>query len=375
MICPACESGLKPHKYRGLLIDVCRQCGGIWFDPGEMKEYIEFMIEDHDDIPNAKIEIGKEIEATGDETGLAKGCPRCDVAMTEFNYAYDSNIMLDRCPSCGGVWTDGEEAHKLAIHRKGNPRLDKLGASVMDHYQKGDVLHEMGKLGKDLSDDVTRSWYFFPRIILPLGDDVYRSTFPFFVICIILINTAIHFYQVFGVEDIEAFIMQYARIPSRILEGEGYFTFISAMFIHGDWLHLIGNMYFFWIFADNMEDALGHFRFVIFYFLCGFCGGLLHIAFYSSSGIPSIGASGAISGIMGGYFVLYPHAKIGTLLISTVIGIPAYIYLGVWIAFQILYGSIYLSMGVTGGVGWLAHIGGFVSGALMAWFYKKRKTG
>jgi membrane associated rhomboid family serine protease len=147
-------------------------------------------------------------------------------------------------------------------------------------------------------------------------------------------------------------------------------TLVTAMFLHGDWMHLIGNMAFLWIFGDNVEDALGHFRYLLFYLLCGVGAGLVHVAANLGSTVPAIGASGAISGVLGGYLMLHPRAQVLTLFLRFMVRMPAFVVLGLWIGFQIFSAS-FESGGEAGGVAWWAHIGGFVIGAILVIFFRR----
>lgn len=171
--------------------------------------------------------------------------------------------------------------------------------------------------------------------------------------------------------------MSYGLIPNNVLHGNQLYTFLTSMFLHADLIHLGGNMLFLYIFGDNVEDAFGHVRYLAFYFLAGIVASVAHILFvWNSAGgsIPTIGASGAISGVMGAYFVLYPRSKVLTLLLFywvSIVAIPAVIFLGLWFVFQFLYGAV----AVGGGVAYWAHIGGFVAGLLFggAWRGRRRK--
>jgi membrane associated rhomboid family serine protease len=141
-------------------------------------------------------------------------------------------------------------------------------------------------------------------------------------------------------------------------------TLISSMFMHGGWMHLIGNMLFLWVLGDNVEDAMGHGRFIIFYILCGIAAALTHAAMDPASSTPMIGASGAISGVIGAYLILHPKVQILTLAFRFFIHIPAYIMLGIWIAMQVINVSMASNTG-GGGVAWWAHIGGLIAGIIL----------
>jgi membrane associated rhomboid family serine protease len=152
------------------------------------------------------------------------------------------------------------------------------------------------------------------------------------------------------------------------------------MFLHAGWMHLIGNMWYLWIFGDNVEDRLGHFNFLLFYLLCGLAAGVVHTAANLDSTVPSLGASGAIAGVLGAYAVSYPFARVLTLVpivfFFQVIEVPAIIILGLWFLLQFLSGasSITTSQAASGGVAWWAHIGGFIAGILLLAVFPKRSA-
>jgi membrane associated rhomboid family serine protease len=157
---------------------------------------------------------------------------------------------------------------------------------------------------------------------------------------------------------------QFAVVPSEV-------TLLTSMFLHGSWLHLGGNMLFLWIFGDNVEDAMGHVRFLIFYLVCGIAAALAHVAVDPASQIPTVGASGAISGVLGGYLVLHPRAQVLTLLLRFFITLPAFVVLGLWFALQAVSATMDMG-GQGGGVAWWAHIGGFIAGAVLVIPFRRR---
>jgi len=158
-------------------------------------------------------------------------------------------------------------------------------------------------------------------------------------------------------------------------EASAWVTPLTAMFTHGGWLHIIGNMWFLWIFGDNVEDSMGHLRFAVFYLLCGLGAAAVQIAADPSSPIPMVGASGAIGGVMGAYILLYPRVHVHMLIILgfyiTTIAVPAVLMLGYWFAVQLL--SSFSAVNTQGGVAFWAHVGGFISGALLVLFFKDKK--
>lgn len=159
-------------------------------------------------------------------------------------------------------------------------------------------------------------------------------------------------------------LLEFTRLaPSALNPVPEPLTLITYMFFHAGWLHLLSNMTFLWVFGDNVEDAFGHFGFLLFYLLCGIAGALLHVAIYPASGAPLVGASAALSGVMASYFLLYPRARILVLAYVVPIRLPAFVVLGGWIALQVL--ALGASSDNGQGVAWWAHIGGFAAGFLL----------
>jgi membrane associated rhomboid family serine protease len=211
--------------------------------------------------------------------------------------------------------------------------------------------------------------------MIPLRDVIPSRTFPIFTIAFIVLNSvAFVFEQSLSPTALENFIRTYGVVPAR-LEGVAVLT---SMFLHGGWLHFLGNMLYLWIFGDNVEDRLGHGRFVVFYLMCGAAAAIAHVWMNPNSTIPTIGASGAIAGVMGAYFVLYPNSRVLALVplivIWEIIEVPAILFLGLWFLMQFFQGvgSMAAKAGIeTGGVAFWAHIAGFVVG--MAGVFVLRK--
>ena len=223
-------------------------------------------------------------------------------------------------------------------------------------------------------------------MFIPLKDENPTTRFPVVTVLFIVVNILVFFYQVLSPEGLQLYVYKLGAIPYEIThfqsisfvisESGAHLTRISpplslftSMFLHGGVFHLFGNMLYLWIFGNNIEDYLGSFRFVIFYLIGGLAASLTHILFNPGSQVPMIGASGAIAGILGAYFILYPSARVLTLVFFSVIPVPAAIILGIWFIGQLL------NIGLGGGVAWFAHIGGFVAGLLLLRLFKqKRRT-
>ncbi len=224
--------------------------------------------------------------------------------------------------------------------------------------------------------------------MIPLKDDIPSSGFPVVTLTIIAINIFIFVVQLSLGRNAPGFIAAFGATPyeiSHFIDLPPYapfpivLTLLTSMFMHGGILHILGNMLYLWIFGDNVEDAMGSIKFLIFYLLCGIIAASTHIAIEPKSMVPMIGASGAISGVLGAYLLLYPRANIYTLItflyFIKIVKLPSVIVLTIWIFFQLLSGSA--SIGTKaghGGVAWFAHIGGFFAGLLLVNLFKKKKV-
>ena len=205
--------------------------------------------------------------------------------------------------------------------------------------------------------------------MIPLRDIIPSRTVPYITITIIALNALAWLFEVsLSPEVLEQFLRIYGVVPADFTAP----TLITSMFLHGSWMHVIGNMWYLWIFGDNVEDRLGHGRFIVFYLLCGIAAAIGQIAIDPLSTLPTIGASGAIAGVMGAYFVLYPRSRVLTLvpliLWWELFELPAIVLLGFWFLMQLFSaaGSIAVTSGTHGGggVAFMAHVAGFVAGMI-----------
>ena len=220
--------------------------------------------------------------------------------------------------------------------------------------------------------------------MIPLRDDNPTSTQPVFTVGLIAINVLVFLYQLSLGQGGNVFIYQFGAIPAVVFGSESLppeivaipasMSVLTSMFLHGGFMHLIGNMLYLWIFGNNIEDAMGRIRFLIFYLLTGFAASMTHFITDVTSVIPTIGASGAISGVLGAYILLYPRAQVLVLIplgfFTRLMYVPAGVVLGIYIVLQIFQGG--LSLGQQGGgVAWFAHIGGFVAGLALVAVFKR----
>jgi len=238
-------------------------------------------------------------------------------------------------------------------------------------------------------------------MFFPYKDDNPRILVPYVTYAILGVNVVVFIYQTFLMSPMaqQTFTLRFGLIPAHFWGGEartvleyhrellgyteirllpGIVTLFTSLFIHAGWMHIIGNMLFLYVFADNVEGALGHVRFALFYLLAALAAGFLHLAVVPGSMLPVVGASGAISGVLGGYLVRYPRARIHVLvfivIFITTIRLPAIVVLGFWFLIQAVSGLASLQAQLVGGVAWFEHIGGFVAGFSYMIIYSRGRT-
>lgn len=231
--------------------------------------------------------------------------------------------------------------------------------------------------------------------MIPIRDDVPSRTYPFVNTTLIVLNVIAFLYeQTLDQENLVRLFHQLGVVPAAYFHdalrdsmGNVYTVswadrivpLFTTMFLHGGWLHVIGNMLYLYIFGDNVEDCVGHFRYLVFYTLCGLAASGAHIFSNPDSTVPTVGASGAVAGVLGAYLMLYPRAQVVAVLpifiMLYVVRLPALFFLGIWFLEQFFLGA--MSLGVqtaqTGGIAFLAHVGGFVAGAVLIWVFRKKR--
>ncbi len=217
-------------------------------------------------------------------------------------------------------------------------------------------------------------------MFIPLKDENPTTRFPVVTVGLIVFNVAVFLFQAFSPHGLDYYVLRMGAIPYEIshfgsLPGWPVprvappLSLLLHMFLHGSPFHLAGNMLYLWVFGNNVEDVLGRFRFIVFYLLSGLVASFTHIAFNPASTAPMIGASGAIAGVLGAYFLLFPQARVRTLVLIFIVPIPAAVILGIWFVMQ------FLNIGLGGGVAWFAHIGGFLFGMVLVRIFLKKRPG
>lgn len=212
--------------------------------------------------------------------------------------------------------------------------------------------------------------------MLPITDENAGTTLrPYVTWGLIALCLAVFLYEmILPMRQLGMLLWQFGAIPVEITHGQDLFTIVSSMFLHLSWLHLAGNMLYLYVFGNNIEDAMGHLRYLLFYLLCGIAAVLAHAALAPGNPYPMIGASGAVSGVMGAYIVLFPHGKVGVLIFVRKVDLPAWSVIGFWFAMQLYFAFLTLGKTGGGGVAFGAHVGGFIAGAALVFLFRNKEA-
>lgn len=350
--CPKCRLPLQPLKSAGVTLDACVECKGLWFDGGE----VERVIGVHTAAPFREQLAGPGSRVTG------ASCPRGHGAMREVTLELDEHkTVVSGCPQCGGVWIDRGDLIRIRPHLPqpavaSDERIEALALQVDEAQREADDRRIAFMEGEMKSGK--RHWIF--QFLMGLPMEVYNPVRnkPVATYTLIALTVLAFIVQLLSPNGL---IDRFALVPSAFLHGVTPWTILTSMFMHGGLLHLLGNMYFLGVFGDNVEDRLGVGEYLGLYLLGGVVASLAHIASDPASTTPLVGASGAISAVMGAYVYLFPQRRIYLMIFFMLKRIPAIWYLGIWLALQIYFASI-----GGPGVAWWAHIGGFIIGAGMA---------
>ncbi len=336
--CPRCTFTLVPQQRNDVTVDVCPRCQGAFFDAGE-----------------ARALLGENAEpSTWERTSAARFvgrrrllCPAGHGRLTAYALKAPpetgTEVEVDVCPVCLGMWLDAWEGARLA---QATRDLARSGAVPAGDKRTG------------------AGWYAF-QLLTSLPVEEYQPVRRRPLVCYALIAACtVVFVLELASRSPEAFTRLYGVVPSDLLAGRHRWSVVTHMFLHGGVAHLAFNMYFLYTFGDNVEDRVGRLRFLVLYLVFGLCAMTSQLIFSLDSDLPLLGASGAIAGVMGAYLVLFPRARVYQVLFFIRFKVPVWFYLLAWLGLQAWWGFHELQVHQTGGVAWWAHVGGFAAGAL-----------
>jgi membrane associated rhomboid family serine protease len=357
MKCPRCPAELNGFASRGVHLDRCPRCEGIWFDCGELGKFNGF----DSDFP-----LRPDNNPPSDGFTSSR-CPGCTSFLSRVSYAPGGSLDVERCIDCKGVWLDSgviEKVRKLLARKiVGQRKMRHLDDTVRREQEKWQA-YEAQIADEEKAEDhpTTFQWLFLFLTRLPVEVHNPVRNLPRATLTLMALNLAF-----FAAQNLvpNSTVLPFTLVPNEFRQFIHPYSIITAMFLHGNLLHLMGNLYFFYTFGDNVEDFLGPKVFVILYFFCGVVGALAHFAANMHSNVSTLGASGAISGVFAAYMLLYPRRRIYFLLVIWPMKIRAVWYGLGWIGVQILSASL----SPNGGVAWWGHIGGFFAGIVFVEAY------
>jgi membrane associated rhomboid family serine protease/Zn-finger nucleic acid-binding protein len=330
--CPRCTFPLTPFTHEGEELDHCKRCEGTFVDHGLAAKQFG---------PEAHPDFWKQDYVTKLPVASSLRCPRCSERMDAYHLALDAKALeIDECGKCHSMWFDSNEA----THLRELMQDSAVHAEAMT-ARKGTIKSYIFQLLTQFPLEVWNPVRHRPLVVYSLLTSV-----------LIAFLWQVRF-EAYYIEHYEQLLM----VPADIGAGENLWTLVTAGFLHGSWMHLLGNMWMLWIFGDNVEDQLRKRHFILLYMGALVAGNVAHWFAEWGSYVPLLGASGAISGLMGAYLVLFPRVKIWAMIAIFRVKLSAIWYLGLWGALQIL--MVYLG---AAGVAWFAHLGGFAFGVLYA---------
>ncbi|GAA3965087.1 rhomboid family intramembrane serine protease [Allohahella marinimesophila] len=340
--CPQCRTAhLTIKDYDGEEVDICRQCGGVWFEKADLDALVAAKCQ-RTDYGDYVADLGPSLDYSNRE------CPDCSHGMQIYHLLNDYHVDIDVCRACDGAWVARDTVSKVV--------------------KSAAIKHAIQDMNQSTS---WKTWVFEALLRMPVEYNVKPRITPWVTIALVIINSLIFISYGFDLHATNMIFENFALAPAVVQEGNGLWSFITATFLHGSMLHLAGNMYFLWLTGDNLEDALGHGRFLAIYLVCGILAGTISVLANLGSPIPSVGASGAIAGLFGMYLLWFPKASMTFMFVVWQKKLAVMWYFGIWLGLN-FFG---MSMG-QGGVDYWAHIGGFAVGltigaALRKWVWTR----
>ncbi|WP_394391535.1 rhomboid family intramembrane serine protease [Shewanella woodyi] len=338
MTCPSCNSSdMKVYDFHGEEVDSCQRCGGLWFENGELNAALS-SADNGDSCVRVEESLGEHL---GDSK---RHCHHCDVGMQHYHLMQGYQIEVDVCHSCSGLWIDEDERAKVVQSPLVKSLLADLDAKIS-----------------------AKTWFFQFLSQMPVEFNLKTKSRPVVTYLLLALNILIFLAYGFDMSTTDTVFENFAMRANEVLAGHQPWTIVSHMFLHGDFMHLAGNMYFLYVVGDNLEDALGRMKFLGIYLICGFAAAAAQIASDPGSGIYMVGASGAIAGLFGMYLLWFRHASLTFMFVVYQKKLSPMAFFAIWLGFNIF--GLFMA---GDGVAYWAHIGGFVAGLIIGVALKDR---
>jgi membrane associated rhomboid family serine protease/Zn-finger nucleic acid-binding protein len=363
--CPRCTFTLVPHPVQGVSLDACPRCRGVFVDHVEEAQLFG---------PFGDLSTW---QSAGVAIPLGKSRLLCPAGPSGAHGRMDlwrvgvpggGSVDVDTCATCRGLWLDAGEARRLTAGRL-------VSASLTPVVPRR--IEDEGKLNvPPLGEEKTGIGWYLLQLFLSVPLEVYNPRRRFPVVCASLIAACVAVFVVqiaAVVADDTHFAERFGVVPNALWRGQGVFTVVTYMFLHGGIGHLAGNAWFLWTFGDNVEDRIGRGRFLSLYVTSGVVGAVAHALLTATPAVPLVGASGAIAGLMGAYLVLFPRAQLYQVFFFVRFQLPVWFYVGGWAVLNVLVGLLTLNPKITdAGVAWWCHVGGVVVGLSWGLFWGRR---
>ncbi|ABL98944.1 rhomboid family intramembrane serine protease [Shewanella amazonensis] len=331
LTCPGCQhQSFRVFDFHGEQVDTCDKCAGLWFENGELDRALS-SADNGDDAVVLEQSMGAHLGCS------ERRCHDCGSSLERYHLMQEFEIEIDVCPSCRGVWLDKHECDKVVQ----SPRVRQALAELD------------GKIS-------VKTWLFQFLSQMPVEFNLKPKTKPVVTWWLLGLNLVIFGIYGFDLSMIDPIFEQFALVPNQVMHGSHVWTLFSHMFLHGDIIHLAGNMYFLYVVGDNLEDALGRARFLGLYLVCGLAAAAAQIISEPGSDIYMVGASGAIAGLFGMYLLWFRYASLTFMFIVFQKKVSPLVFFGIWLALNIF--GLYMA---GEGVAYWAHIGGFVAGLII----------
>jgi len=345
-LCPRCITPLSSVEYDGVPLDHCQRCGGTFLDAGEGARLFGAAVSP---------EVWERSSVTHRLGYSERRCPADGSRLAGYAVEFEEQkVEVDVCEQCAGMWLDAEEGMKLRdiVMEAGQ----EAGADLVAAADRPGIRSYLFQLFSGLPVEVWNPRRGFPAATVALVG----SLFAIFVAEFLAALNG-------GEQVVRELIGTFGLVPAEVLGGNRVWTLVTSTFLHAGWMHLLGNIYFLYVFGDNVEDLLGRGRFLLLYFAAAVAGSILQAVFQTDAAMPVIGASGAVAGLMGAYLTLFPRVRVYLVLFFIRWRIGVVWYLGFWVGYNTL-----MAFAGGQGVAWMAHVGGFAAGALIALRYRVR---
>lgn len=357
MKCPACSNSMMRIKVWAYSIQTCHDCAGIWIEQDNFGDFVRALALS-EDTPADVVQFFKRRDVVSLHTiqEKEKVCPKCSKKLRKFNYSYDSNVILDKCPDCGGIWADNGEVERVATYIKGDPRANAVGEGIAElskrDHPDADFLPGYNRVGG-------------VGIVVPWADDTERERFPLVTILIIALCSVVFLGHIYL--DSAGFLDSFESGAEHSNGPE----FFSWAYLSSGPLFFAFNMLFLWLFGDNVEDKFSRLGYLIFFFCSAILAGLTYSLFEGDLLVTTVAVSGAVAGVMGAYFIFYPSARLKVFVFYDTMEVPALLFLGLWFLLQLLSPFLFKGSGFLN-TAWLANIVGFIFGIAVAYSMKSK---